>query len=176
MRELVLVVVLVLGGCVYDQERADAFIAAEAGFPTRGAGEVALLYLPNRFLDALDLVHVGLHMGIGIGAELHFTRYGRLGAIAMVDMGVAWLGRFTNPVHLGPYARASASVFEAQVFSPERAGCDPWRFPRWDIGVHYAGYPIGDNYVAFAPDELLDFLAGWICYDTKGDDLILENP
>lgn len=162
---LVALVVLAaaVAGCANPQ-MADAFVV-DAEFSEGGVLTTVLLYIPNRLIDILDIVHVGYGVGPGFGLDIHLTRYARLDAVAGVDVGIAWLGRHTDPFQYAAYARAGASV--AQV--PEPPHENMWRFPQWDIGI-YAHALLDQAYVAVAPDEILDFFAGLITLDLKHDD------
>jgi hypothetical protein len=218
---LALLVALVVVGCQINPRRADRFLEKDADFPEGSIGNTALLYVPNRFLDLLDVVHLGYGVGPGFGLEVQATRTLRLGAVFGVDAGMAWLGRYTDPAQVADYARASFSEFQAPreelppeygvpepgnpdrpdvpppSYDPERSkriifsseqepgdrtrprvngGQQPdrqrqrvWRFPRWDIGVHYHAL-LDHIYGGIAIDELVDFLVGWSTFDLKLDD------
>lgn len=155
-----------LAGCASPQ-RSDAFFSPDAGFSGGSIGRTALLYLPNRLVDLVDIVHVGYGIGPGFGVEIHPTGCARLGAVAgLGDVGLAWLGRRASPLQADAlYARASAGSHEAKAGISERR----WRFPQWDIGVHYHAL-LDMAYVGIAPDEVVDFVAGLVTYDTKKDD------
>jgi hypothetical protein len=142
------------------------------GFGSASLGERLLLYIPNRLLDLLDVLHLGYGLGPGLGAELRFTRHGRLGAVAGGDVGLAWLGRWTSPLECAAYARASLG--SQDVVAQSSIG-ERWRYPRWDIGFSVFAL-VEARYIAIAPDEIVDFLVGFSTYDTKGDDLPLGPP
>jgi hypothetical protein len=150
---------------------ADTFAHSDARFPD-DAGRAVLLYIPNRLVDLLDIVHVGVGLGFGLGIELHPTRHARVGAVLSEDAGVAWLGRFTSPWQAASSARVTVGEFEAGVpfplFRPRYAGV-LWRPPVWDVGAHaYCG--LVNAYAAIAPDEIVDFFAGLTTFDPKKDD------
>jgi hypothetical protein len=154
---------LTVGGCA-NHAASDAFISPDAGFSDESAARTALLSLPNRVVDLLDIVHVGFGVGPGFGLELHPTRYARLKAMAGADVGLGWFGRHARPTQAAAHASAAAGVAEAS------ASAGPmWRVPKWDIGVYYHAL-IDMIYVGIAPDEFVDFLAGFATYDTKDDD------
>lgn len=167
---LALLVVLLAAGCRISPTEADAFVSPRAGFAGGSIGSKILLYLPNRVVDLLDIVHIGYGIGPGLGFELHFTRYGRLGGMLGLDLGIAWLGRRTLPFQGAGYIRGSAGLDETDLRSGER-----WRTPMWDIGATIHGI-VEISYLAIAPDEILDFLAGWVLYDTKADDWPIGPP
>ncbi|MBN2489247.1 MAG: hypothetical protein JXQ29_00155 [Planctomycetes bacterium] len=158
-----LVSLAVLAGCACS-EKADAFIV-NPRFSERDALATIGLYIPNRVVDLLDVVHVGYGVGPGFGLDVHLTRYGRLCAVAGVDVGAAWLGRHTSPFQYGVHARAAAGPAQAPAELAEHV----WRWPQWDIGVYYHAL-LDHIYVAVAPDEIVDFFAGLITLDLKDDD------
>ena len=165
---LVLPIILLLGfavlaGCACP-EKADAFVI-NPHFSDQGVLKTAALYIPNRVIDLLDIVHVGYGLGPGFGVDIHLTRYGRLCAVAGVDVGIAWLGRHTNPFQYGPHARAAAGPAQAPKELPKRV----WHWPQWDVGVYYHAL-LDQAYVAIAPDEIVDFFAGLATMDLKEDD------
>lgn len=162
---LLLTAILSAAAC-HTPERADAFIADDAGWSKRGATGTILLYIPNRIVDLLDIVHVGVGIGPGIGLGLHFTRYGRLWAAAGVDLGIGWVGRYAKPYEMAIYYFAAAGPVEAK---PRTEKNHYMHIPKWDIGAYLHG-SLADAYAGVAPDEILDFLVGWSTYDTKGDD------
>ncbi len=167
----VLAVLASLPSCRSDGD-ADAFISDRAGFSQESGGHVAALYIPNRLLDLVDVVHVGVGAGPGFGVELNLTRYGRLGAVAGVDAGIGWLGRFASAFQAAIYARATLGPMEA-IGRPKRFADDKWgglwRFPKWDVGLFlHAGLVMA--FLSINPDEIVDFVAGIATYDTKADD------
>jgi len=147
-------------------EKADAFVAPDAGWSKQNGWTTAALYLPNRLIDLLDIVHIGIGVGPGFGLGVHFTRYGRLIAVTGVDAGIGWLGRFVRPTQAAIYAFAAAGPTEA-LASPNPDGL--WHIPKWDLGL-IAHDLLVFAYLGVAPDELVDFLVGWSTYDLKRDD------
>ena len=158
-------VLLNCSGCAINQLKSDAFVTAHPRFPQNPVRAV-LLYIPNRLVDVLDVVHFGYGVGPGFGFEIHPTRFARLGAVDSIDVGFAWLGRFGNPVQQGLHARATISVLEAK-YVPRWSKV--WRFPQWDVGIYY--HALFDQiYIAIAPDEIVDLIVGFSTFDLKGDD------
>src|SRR5690606_24788312 len=143
-------------GC-HNPSISDAFFAEEPGWSERGVGGTILLYLPNRIVDLLDVVHVGYGVGPGAGIGLHFTRYGRLLAVAGVDVGIGWFGRYARPYQAAIYALAAAGPMIAPPNADEK--WVRWHIPRWDIGV-YLHALLDQAYVGIAPDEIVDFVVG----------------
>ncbi len=152
-------------GC-HAPERADAFFAPDRGWSRRSVPATIALYLPNRIVDLLDVVHVGLGVGPGLGAGLHGTRHGYLLFDAGVNAGIGWFGRYARPYRHGLYVRVRASRFTPPGRYPE--GVD-WHVPRWDVAV-YADAGLVQALAGFAPNEFLDFVVGWSTYDLRRDD------
>ena len=160
-------VMILASGCITNIERADQFVAPEAQFVKAGAAHTALMYVPNRIADLVDIIHLGVGVGPGVGLELQLTRPLRIGASAAVNVGVAWLGRDTSPLQSGIYARAFVGALEANAHVAENPTV--WRAPKWDIGVLYNDL-FAVAYVGVVLDELCDFVTGLVCYDLKDDD------
>lgn len=164
-----------VSGCAFNPPKSDAFVAPDAGFSDLPADHVVAMYLPNRIVDALDIVHFGVGVGPGIGLELHPTRYARLGADAAASFGWGWFGRAGMPWQGAVYTRSAAGLTESlhTETGHGRESNDPswlWRFPMHDVGA-YADLVLVQGYLAFAPDELIDFVTGLATYDWKRDDL-----
>lgn len=95
-------------GCHTYPEKADRFAAPRPSFPKR-LGKAALLYIPNRLMDLIDVFHVGWGIGPGFGLEVQATRPVSLGAVFGTDASAAWLGRNTQAFQAVSYARANFS-------------------------------------------------------------------
>ncbi len=159
------VLLLVLAGC-HAPEKSDAFFADDPGWSKRGAGATIGLYLPNRLIDLVDIVHVGYGVGPGIGLGVHFTRYGRLLAVVGVDVGIGWFGRYARPYQCAVYTRAAVGPKEAVTLRDRNRF---WHVPQWDIGL-YAHFLIVQEYLGIAPEENVDFVVGLSTFDLKDDD------
>jgi len=77
-----------------------------------------------------------------------------------------------------PYGKITFTSYAEQAERPSEESRKPetprpeshvWRFPRWDVGVHYHAL-LDHVYLGFAPDEILDFLVGFTTFDLKRDD------
>jgi hypothetical protein len=161
-----LIVGLCCSACQSDPKGSDAFVSHYAGWPNQGFIKGVGVYLPNRLMDVIDVVHVGVGFGPGAGVEVHPTRYLRLGAGAGIEDGVAWFGRMGQPFSGGHYARASLGPLDAQETTDQELR---WRIPRWDFGVWLHVY-VWEAYLGIAPDEILDFIVGISTFDLKDDD------
>lgn len=152
-------------GC-QNADIADSFVSEEAGWSKRSVPATIALYIPNRIVDTLDLIHLGVGVGPGLGVGLHATREGYLLADAGANAGIGWLGRYARPYRYGLYVRARAAGFEPPGRLPDSVD---WYIPRWDISL-FADALFVQVYFGLAPDEFVDFFAGWSTYDLKGDD------
>jgi len=162
---------LACASCQTDPKGSDAFIGDHAGWPNEGFGKGVAMYLPNRILDLLDIVHVGVGFGPGAGIMLQVTRPLRVGAGAGIEDGVAWFGRMGEPFSGGHYAMAAFGPFDAQETTDVVLR---WRVPFWDVGV-WAQIYLGEAYLGIAPDEIVDFIVGFTTYDMKDDDYGRES-
>ena len=125
-----------------------------------GVGKQILLYLPNRIVDAFDMVHAGVGLGIPFGPDIRITKWLQLALQAEVGVGFGWDGRAHPP------GWATSSVTSA--FGPWRAGFGAGYAPHigdWEVGVG-----LGANKVAVDLSEILDFVLGWFFIDILEDD------
>lgn len=127
-------------------------------------GKKILLYLPNRILDLLEVVRLGVHVGPGIGLDLRITKLVQLAADTSANVGVAWQGRDKLPL--------VGQIYHTTAIGPVRVGAG--------VGLRYkhtlseisitANIGLAGLFVAYDSVELLDFLFGWTTYDLKKDD------
>jgi hypothetical protein len=163
---LLLVLSVTCTSCQTDPKGSDAFIGERAGWPTESFGRTLALYLPNRIIDLVDIVHVGAGFGPGFGVMLQATRPLRIGAGAGMQDGVGWFGRMGAPFSSGHYAVAAFGPYDAQETTDVVLR---WRAPYWDFAV-WAQFYLGEVYFGVAPDEIVDFIVGLTTYDMKDDD------
>lgn len=159
----------ILAACA-NPRQSDAFAGDRSGFPVRSVEAPLaldiLLYLPNRLLDVLDLVHAGVALGPAIGVDAQLTRYLRVEAARGATMGFGWFGRAGQPLQAATYTGATFGESD----DPADVAKIAWRVPRWDLGIglHVLA---GNVYLGIAPlDEGVDLLVGLVAYDLKGDD------
>lgn len=165
---LVALLAALVPACVstVDTRMSDAFVGDEAGFSPHDAGTTALLYIPNRVVDALDLAHVGLAFGPALGLEAQVTRALRFEQAAGTTFGLGWFGRGGEPLQAGSYERRFLGPSEPPPTYEERI----WHTPFWDVSLHLHLFFV-TVYVGVAPlDEGFDLLTGLFTYDLKGDD------
>lgn len=127
----------------------------------QGVFKQIALYLPNRIVDAFDIVKLGLiGVGIPLGFDIRITRWGQLALQAGFGAGLVWDGR-DHP----PYT-ANAQVTTA--FGPWRTGAGIGQVMHiGDFEIGWAG-PAGKITVDVA--EALDFVVGWFYLDLLEDD------
>ncbi len=167
LRSVLFVFVLGTTFACHDARISDAFVTEDPGWSKRGVGGTIALYLPNRIIDLVDVVHAGYGVGPGAGIGVHFTRYGRLLAVAGVDVGIGWFGRYARPYQAAVYALAAAGTKIAPPNADEK--WTRWHVPKWDIGL-YLHLLLDQAYIGIAPDEIVDFVVGLSTFDLKGDD------
>jgi hypothetical protein len=137
-----------------------------AGTETDGEGpwwSQALLWIPNRVIDFLDIFKLDVGAGPAAGAVIRVTEYGQVGYRQMLpaSVRVGLLGRrfpamieHSNELGIGP----------AFLDSKDRRVCPG------EIGVGADLLFVG-AYGGICADEFVDFLAGIFFLDLKDDDL-----
>ncbi len=153
-----------------------------------------IFYLPNRVLDLLDVVSLGVAppsipylFPSSAHANIHVTRAFQVGAgnTHGVFLGRGYGRRFAwglqhNELSIGPLTFAEYERFQgsgAETSRVERVGMLlPTDAPfaegmsdYWAIGAHLGLLPIALE-VDIHPAELLDALLGLICIDSANDD------
>jgi hypothetical protein len=126
------------------------------------AGRKALLYLPNRLADLVDIVRLDVGVGFGYGAVARITKHLQMG-YRHFDPGSMRFGLRGRraPVFL---ERADEKGFGGGFkTSPER------KVTAGEFGLG-ADLAIIGAYAGICFDELADFAAGLVTYDFKGDD------
>jgi hypothetical protein len=132
-------------------------------------GWTVLMYIPNRLLDAFDMVRARLRLGPGFAAGARVTRAGEayVGFYFTVYVGLPGpRGRqFPRlPVGLETRTGAALSVADATV----EGGFGP-TYGAWECGLGFQLALIGLD-VGVDPYEILDFLVGFATYDLMDDD------
>ncbi|MBM4042077.1 MAG: hypothetical protein FJ290_26575 [Planctomycetes bacterium] len=153
-----------------------------------------IFYLPNRVLDILDVVSVGVAppaipyiFPSSAHANIHLTRAFQVGAgnTRGVFLGKGYGRRFAwglehNELSIGPLTFAEYERFQgsgAETSRVERVGMLlPTDAPfaegmsdYWAIGAHIGLLPVAVE-LDVHPVELVDLLLGLLCLDIAGDD------
>lgn len=147
------------------------------------------LYLWNRFSDLLDTVRCGVAFGPGLGFEVAITDYVNLGAYASYERGLSF-PHFFPPFWLVDYYEHNVDAFRVHSGKYATASFGPWRIEsgtsavaneskrflrgKWDIRLQLDLLLI-HLYVAIRPVEIIDFFAGIVGIDYKGDDEKLDG-
>ena len=150
----------------------------------------ALLWLPDRVLDLLDVVTVGVHLGTGAFADAHVTRavqvvggFRTTGGIGLHDFRSLGLKSQAEAgltvIAVGTHAYGGALVGTSGTHSStdEAIGVHSPMAPLyqelrdyWAIGANATAGILGVE-VDFHPIQLADFFAGFVGLDLLNDDL-----
>jgi hypothetical protein len=122
-----------------------------------------LLYLPNRFLDLVDVFRVDVGVGASVGGVVRVTKYvqGGYRQMAPVSLRVGDFGR-TFPVMVESSSEVGISPAFKQ--SADRDVCEA------ELGLGLDVLILG-GYGGVCLDELADFIGGIFLIDFKDDDL-----
>jgi len=122
----------------------------------------ALLWIPNRVLDLIDVFRIDVGAGPAVGGIVRITRHGQAGYRRMLPFSL----------RVGDFGRSSPIIIETDdelgvgdSFRPsgDRTLC------RGEIGL---GLDLGlGAYAGICPAELVDFFAGLIFIDPESDDI-----
>jgi hypothetical protein len=149
----------------------------------------ALLYLPDRILDLIDVVSVGVHLGTGVFADSHLTRalqlaggfrstgglglhdHRSLGIKAQAEAGITLVSLgaqgFTGAL-VGTSGVHDTADGLAGLHRPSSRLYQEFR-DYWAIGGSATAVLVGAE-VDFHPLQLADFLAGFLTIDFLNDD------
>lgn len=121
-----------------------------------------LMYIPNRVLDIIDIFKADVGVGFSTGAVLRVSKYAQVGVRSMdpASLRFGLLGR-RAPILLEKSSEMGVSP--AYTKSKERKICTV------EIGAGLDLLLVG-GYLAFCPDEFIDFLGGIFLLDLKDDD------
>ena len=134
-----------------------------------GAGFAILMYIPNRILDAFDMVRARARIGPGFAVGVRATDYADayVGAYATVYVGLPGArGRKMprSPIGLESKSGAEVSVVDATV----EGGVGP-HYGKTEIGMSFQLALVGAD-VGFDPMEIVDFVVGFAGFDPQDDD------
>jgi len=122
-----------------------------------------LLYLPNRFLDLIDIVKIDLGAGIGYGGVVRPTKYLQFGYREM-EPGMLRLGL------MGRRAPALIEKKGESGFGRDFGRASKRKTSPGEFGVGLDLYLVG-AYVGVSPDSAADFVLGIFGGDFEEDDL-----
>jgi hypothetical protein len=168
----------------------DKLDAAETNYVERPEGptttEQILWYLPNRFMDFLDIFDAQIGVGPGAGAELTLTRACRLGALDYDAIKIGFQGRevgifrewrwrewylgdLRDKNHDSARISLAGNISTYEDPSPEGVPSVVRKEPDLldlEVNLHLlAGATAG-----IKPFQIWDFLCGWITLDPAHDD------
>jgi hypothetical protein len=123
----------------------------------------ALLYLPNRVVDVLDVVRFGVDVGPGIGVDAQVTDPVSVVAMTRTYVGAGYQTLRHMPVAAG--AEAGLGVGPATL-DAEAGG---WYRSPTDVRVGLHALLVG-GHVAVEPVEILDAVLGLVFIDIRDDD------
>jgi hypothetical protein len=127
----------------------------------------ALLWLPNRVLDLLEIVRFGIDLGPGYGADLELTSLARFAGMQRDSLGIGWQGLRRWPVTAGHDQYHCVGPATGQV----GFGYHWYRGPA-DLRLELHPLLLGFN-VALDLSAAGDFLLGIFTLDPEDDDLVI---
>ena len=129
----------------------------------RGFLAGALLYLPNRVVDLLDVAKVGVDVGPGIGVDVQATSVLQARAMWNLSVGVGFQGLRHLPFQVGTIAALGVGpvggVGDVGSWSRSKTG--------FRVGLHVL---IVGAHAEIDPWEILDFALGFLTIDIADDD------
>lgn len=158
-------------------------------------GEIALMYIPNRVMDMLDIFSVTLGVGPVVEARLMFTRACDIGAGIGMNFKAAkdfdrqygvgvenfWYWSFIFVGEEGYEMTDGTSLMKK--YQESRLGVPDFRTRTYDFFEGSRDYwAIGgslglglDGSVYIHPAEWVDLALGFLLIDVRNDDLLLED-
>ncbi len=139
--------------------------SAESAKKDEGRGFLmgALLYLPNRVVDLLDVAKVGVDAGPGIGVDVQATSALQARAMWNLSVGVGFQGLRHLPFQVGTIAALGVGpvggVGDVGSWSRSKTG--------FRVGLHVL---IIGAHAEVDPWEILDFVLGFLTIDIAADD------
>lgn len=129
----------------------------------RPAWQKVLLFLPNRFLDLVDIVKADVGVGPAYGGVVRLTRYGQVGYRSMDPLSLR-AGLFGRdwPVEMETDNEFGAGPLFHQ--SRDREVC------HGELGVGVDLFLVG-AYGGVCAEEVIDFLLGFVFVDVMQDDV-----
>ncbi len=154
-------------------------------------GRYALLYIPNRLIDASDIITLNAGFGGAFASEIQVTRYFQFGGShgATYFLGKDYFrqfgGGYHNSTRFGMFCFETDVTFVDETFGTTREYVID--YPQFSVAEHRLDafrdndvdfWAIGGNFgwlinigVGIHPVEIFDFVVNIFCYDVLGDDL-----
>ncbi|MBP9838954.1 MAG: hypothetical protein KBC84_09605 [Proteobacteria bacterium] len=150
----------------YSKKKGAKSSAASTGTSSKETHSVAenvLLYLPNRFLDLIDILKFDVGVGPSAGAVVRLTKYGQVGirSVAPFSLRAGLAGR-SSPVFLEH--SSEFGIGPTFVQSSERT------VDRGEFGLGLDLILIG-AYLGINLEAIPDFIIGFVGIDLQNDDL-----
>ena len=124
--------------------------------------EQALLWIPNRVADLIDIFRVDLGVGPAVGGVVRVTKYGQVGYRMMMPVSVRG-GLFGREVPVLVESSNEFGVGPLYVNSADRKVCTG------ELGLGLDIFLIG-GYGGICVEEVADFFAGIFFLDLRDDD------
>jgi hypothetical protein len=134
----------------------------------RSAVGTALLYIPNRIFDLVEVVRAGVNVGGGLGVDLRATWVAQAVVIHDTSVGIGFQG-FR---HLPICARLGHSAMGAGPIRTPKLGLLDWPINDYDIRVEFFILVVGAH-VALDLEAFFDFFAGLLTFDPSEDDFVM---
>ena len=126
-----------------------------------------LLYLPNRIIDALDIVRFGVNAGVGFGADATATWVAQAAFISDTSVGIGFQGIRHLPVCLRMgHKRIAVGPLQSMDLEPLDWPINPYDI-RCEVFVLFVG-----AHAAVDIEGILDFVAGLFTLDPSEDDFV----
>jgi hypothetical protein len=136
----------------------------EGGPGVFSIGHTILMYIPNRILDAFDMVRAGVNVGPGVGAQLKATDAAQVEFMSRLSAGVG----LQSLRHLPAYAGAESGVGIGPAEAGGTMGIGWFQSPT-DIRIELHPAIVGAH-AAVDPVEIVDFILGFFTIDLRDDD------
>jgi hypothetical protein len=123
----------------------------------------ALLWIPNRVIDFIDIFRVDVGVGPAAGGVVRFTEYGQAGFRMMMPASIR-IGDFGRALPVRVESSNEIGISPAFKQSKDRDVCPG------EVGAGADLFIIG-AYGGVCLDEVIDFVAGVFFLDPKDDDM-----
>jgi hypothetical protein len=129
----------------------------------------ALLYIPNRIFDVLDIVRARIRLGPGIGFDVRATQYADffIGSYFTVYAGLP--GPRGRMIPVLPVGVETRSGIEVSIVDATVEGFNGPDYGTGEFGLGLQIFMIGFD-VGIDPFEIVDFVAGLFTFDPMDDD------